>query len=353
MKVLSIDYFTDIKSVLVFSSKTRLDLVQTCSTHAAFSDLGSEAATFMFVLRTHSGDGSPGAHPRRISAKRGALYVAGLVGLVVMIQPASAAFGFTSPASVDLGAATGYSVLAATTVTNTGATVISADAGLNGDLGVSPGTAVTGFLPGTVTAPGSIHSADTSAGNAATDAGTAYADAAGRTPDQVFPPIQDIGGMTFTTGVYNDPSSLGITGTVTLDAQGDPNAVFIFQAGSTLVTASASNVALINGAQAANVFWQVGSSATLGTGSSFSGTILASTAITVTTGVSVQGRVLAGTAAVTLDSDTINAPLAAPSSGVPQAPLFGHLSWAITALAFLGGAAVLVARSRRMRARVR
>jgi hypothetical protein len=244
-------------------------------------------------------------------------------------------------------------VLAATTVTNTGPTVISADAGLNGDLGVSPGTSVTGFGPGTVNAPGSIHSADTSAANAKTAADAAYNDAAGRTPDQVFPPIQDLGGATFTPGVYNDPSSFGITGTVTLDAQGNPDAVFIFQTGSTLITASASNVLLINGAQAANVFWQVGSSATLGTGSSFSGTILASTAITVTTGVSIEGRVLAGTAAVTLDSDTINAPLAAASSGVPQAPLFGHLSWVITALAFLAGGGLLVMRSRRTPARVR
>ena len=306
----------------------------------------------MFDLRKKSADGPPIRNPRRISA-RNVVYLAGLAGLVVLIQPASAAFGFSSPAPVGLGAAAGYSVLAATTVTNTGPTVISADAGLNGDLGVSPGTAVTGFPPGAVTAPGAIHSADVSAANAKTAATAAYTDAAGRTPDQVFPPIHDLGGATLTPGVYNDPSSLAITGTLTLDAQGDPNAVFIFQAGSTLVTASASNVALVNGAQAANVFWQVGSSATLGTGSSFAGTILAQTAITVTTGVSVQGRVLAGTAAVTLDSDTINAPMAAPASGVPQAPLFGQLSLAITVAAFLAGGAALVARRRRSPALVR
>jgi hypothetical protein len=300
----------------------------------------------MFDLRTRSIDEPSTVHPNRSPVRRRWLYASVLTGLFVLVQPASAAFASTNPTAVDLGAAANYTVLAATTVTNTGPSVVSADAGLGGNLGVTPGTAVTGFPPGVVNAPGAIHSADTSAATAKTDADAAYIDAAGRAPDQTFPAIHDIGGATFTAGVYNDPSSFGITGTVTLDGEGNPDAVFIFQAGSTLVTAVSSQVVLVNGAQAGNVFWQVGSSATLGVSSMFKGTILASAAITVNTGVDVQGRVLAGTAAVTLDSDTINAPSVAPSSGVPQAPLFGSLGWAITIAAFLAGGAVLALRGR-------
>jgi hypothetical protein len=300
----------------------------------------------LFALRKNPTTGRS-TTPARGRIHRGWAYVALLAGLFVLIQPASAAFAFASPATVDLGAAGNFTVLAATTVTNTGATVISADAGLDGNLGVSPGTAVTGFPPGVVTAPGTIHSADTATADAKTAADAAYTDAAARTPDQTFAPIHDLGGATFTAGVYNDPSSFGITGTVTLDAEGNPDAVFIFQAGSTLVTAVSSHVVLINGAQAANVFWSVGSSATLGVNSTFAGTVLAQTAITVNTGVDVQGRVLAGTAAVTLDTDTINAPVAAPSSGVPQAPLFGQVGWTVALIAFLGGGGVLVFRRRR------
>ena len=186
-------------------------------------------------------------------------------------------------ATVNLGAATTFAVLAGTTVTNTGPTVVS------GDLGVSPGTAVTGFPPGVVI-NGTIHSADAAAAAAQAALTAAYNDAAGRVP---FTPIPaDIGGLTLGPGVYRAPVSLGITGTVTLDGGGDPNAVFIFQIPSTLTTASASVVNLINGAQACNVFWQVGSSATLGTGSAFAGNILALTSITVTTGTSIDGRAL-------------------------------------------------------------
>jgi len=202
---------------------------------------------------------------------------------------------------VALGSASTFAVLAASTVTSIAPTTI------NGDLGLSPGTSVTG----SPTVNGTIHIADGAAAQAQGDLTTAYNDAAGRTPTRVFTPIFDLGGLTLTSGVYNDPSSFAITGTLTLDAQGDPNAVWIFQAGSTLVTASGSHVLLINGAQAANVFWQVGSSATLGTGSVFKGTIMALASITVTTGVSVEGRMLARTAAVTLDSPNITLPSSA------------------------------------------
>jgi hypothetical protein len=200
--------------------------------------------------------------------------------------------------TVILGRADPFAVLGGQTVTNTGPTVV------NGDLGVSPGSAVTGFPPGVVN--GTIHAADMTAAGAQVDLTAAYIDAATRTPTGVLPAA--IGGLTFTEGVYNAPAAVGLTGTVTLDAQGDPNAVFIFQIGSALTTASGSTVELINGANPCNVFWQIGSSATLGTGSTFAGNILALTSITVTTGVTLNGRALARNAAVTLDSDLINRP---------------------------------------------
>ncbi|WP_440074389.1 ice-binding family protein, partial [Streptosporangium sp. OZ121] len=198
-----------------------------------------------------------------------------------------------------LGTAGAFAVLAGSTVTNTGATVVT------GGLGLSPGTAVTGFPPGTVN--GAIHAADAVAAQAKVDLVAAYNDAASRTPSATVG--TELGGTTVTPGVYTSAAgTFGITGTLTLDAQGDSGAVFVFQAASTLITASASTVVLTGGAQARNVFWQVGSSATLGTGSSLAGNVLALTSITVTTGVSVNGRVLARNGAVTLDTDTITKP---------------------------------------------
>jgi hypothetical protein len=202
-------------------------------------------------------------------------------------------------APVSLGTAANYGVLAASTVTNTGPTTI------NGDLGLSPGTAITGFPPGQVN--GTINAANAAALQAQNDLTAAY-DAAAASPVTATIPVE-LGGTTVTPGVYASPAgTFGITGTLTLDAQGDPNAVFIFKAASTLITASASNVVLVNGAQAANVFWVVGSSATLGTYSIIQGNIMAQASITVTTGATVDGRALARTAAVTLDSDTITVP---------------------------------------------
>jgi type VI secretion system secreted protein VgrG len=210
-------------------------------------------------------------------------------------QPAVAA---TAP--VGLGTAGSFAVLAGTTVTNTGPSTIS------GNLGVSPGSAVTGFPPGIVSG-GTIHSADGVAAGAQSDLTTAYNDAAGRSPTANIPAF--IGaGQTLAPGVYKASSSLDVGGSLTLDAGGDPNAVFIFQAASTLVTDSASTVILTNGAQACNVFWQVGSSATIGTESTFVGSILALTSISVQTGDTIAGRALARNGAVTLDTDTITAP---------------------------------------------
>ena len=188
-----------------------------------------------------------------------------------------------------------FAVLAGTTVTNTGPTTIA------GDVGVSPGTAVVGFPPGIVS--GTVHLADGAASKAQTTLTNAYVDAAGRSGGTME--AGDLAGKTLTSGVYASTSSLANSGDLTLDAQGDPNAVFIFQIGSTLTTGSGSHIILANGATACNVFWQVGSSATLGTNSVFKGNILALTSITITTGVNLQGRALARNGAVTLDSDVI------------------------------------------------
>src|SRR6478735_1772767 len=192
------------------------------------------------------------------------------MGLVAGITAAPVASAASVQAPVGLGTATSFAVLAGAAVTNTGPSMIS------GDLGVSPGTAVTGFPPGLVS-NGTIHSADAVAAQAQADLTTAYNDAARRTPRDAVPP--DLGGLTLLPGVYNRATTMGLTGTVTLNAQGNPNAVFIFQAGSSLITASNSTVALINGASPCNVYWQVGSSATLGTNTTFVGTIMALTSI--------------------------------------------------------------------------
>jgi hypothetical protein len=188
-----------------------------------------------------------------------------------------------------------FSVLAGSTVTNTGSTVVS------GDVGVSPGTAVIGFPPGL--AGGTIHKADGAASLAQAALTAGYIDAAGRSGSTSV--AGDLVGQTFTAGIYKSTSSLAVTGDVTLDAQGNPAAVFIFQIASTLTTGSGSHVILANGAKACNVFWQVGSSATLGTNSVFKGNILALTSITITTGVNLEGRALARNGAVTLDTDVI------------------------------------------------
>ncbi len=229
---------------------------------------------------------------------------AGAIALFIASQPALA-----ETAPVGLGTAGSFAVLAGTTVTNTGPSTIS------GDLGVSPGTAVTGFPPGIVS-NGTIHSADGVAAGAQSDLTTAYNDAAGRSPTANVPAF--IGaGQTLAPGVYKASSSLDVGGSLTLDAGGDPNAVFIFQAPSTIVTDSASSVILTNGAQACNVFWQVGSSATLGTNSAFTGSILALTSISVETGDTIAGRALARNGAVTLDDDTITSPTCASAPPTP------------------------------------
>jgi hypothetical protein len=208
----------------------------------------------------------------------------------------------SSGQGVPLGTDATFAVLAGSTVTNSGLTVVT------GDLGVSPGTAITGFTgiapggPGVVVG-GSIHSADPVAAQAQLDLTNAYNNAAGRANPIGIP--ADIGGLVIPPGVYKAPVSLMITGTVTLDGQNNPNSVFIFQMASTLTTSVNSSVLLINMANPCNVFWQVGSSATLNATSVFNGNILALASISLGTGAVVNGRTLARNGAVTMLSNIV------------------------------------------------
>ncbi|HEY0232138.1 MAG TPA: ice-binding family protein [Dokdonella sp.] len=217
-----------------------------------------------------------------------------LILLALMGLFSNAALAQVAP---PLGQANSFSVLAGSAVTNTGPTAVI------GDLGVSPGSAITGFPPGSVTG-GTTHSNDAVAQGAQNDVTTAYNTLAGEASDTDLTG-QDLGGLTLVSGVYTFSSSAQLTGTLTLDAQGNSAAVFVFQIGSTLTTASNANVVIINGGTDCNVFWQVGSSATLGTTTAFIGNILALTSITLTTGTSVSGRVLARNGAVTMDSNDV------------------------------------------------
>lgn len=204
-----------------------------------------------------------------------------------------------------LGAAASFAVLAGSTVTNTGPSLIS------GDVGVSPGTAVTGLAPESVI--GIIHSADPVADQAKTDLTNAYNNAAGQSPAMI---ATELGGQNLVSGVYNSASGTFelTSGILTLDGGGTSNAVFIFQMQETLTTAAGGSILFINGASACNVYWQVGSSATIGADSAFAGNILASASITMVTGASLIGRALAQTGAVTLDTNVIDASQCAPPS---------------------------------------
>ena len=229
------------------------------------------------------------------------LSVPSLVVAVTLVATAPSASA--AQAQVGLGTVTSFAVLGGQTVTNTGPTTIS------GDVGVSPGNAIVGFPPGLVT-NGTFHAADAVALQAQNDLTTAFNDAAGRGPGRGCrrgPRRVRL----LTPGVYNNAAAMALTGTVTLDALGDPAAVFIFQAGSTLITASNATVSLVGAAQACNVFWQVGSSATIGTNTTFVGTVMALTSISMQTGATIQGRLLARNGSVTLDNNVISRPTCA------------------------------------------
>jgi len=242
-----------------------------------------------------------------------ALFAALLVAAGAMASPGAQ----TAPG---LGSAASFAVLGGQTVTNTGPTTIF------GDLGVSPGSAITGFPPGSLTA-GATHAADAVALQAQSDLTIAYDDLAGQacTGDITG---QDLGGQTLTEGVYCSTSSSQLTGTLTLDAQGNADAVFIFKMVSTLTTASSSSVSVINGGTACNVFWQVGSSATIGTTTQFVGNILALTSIALQNNADVVGRALARNGEMTMDTNNVTiqgcpgapaAPSATPT-GTPVVP---------------------------------
>jgi hypothetical protein len=199
--------------------------------------------------------------------------------------------------AVFLGSAGTYGVLSGTTVTNTGPTIVT------GDLGVWPGTAITGFGPGVVN--GGTDAGNVAAQHAQASLNIAYNDAAARTSVGITSLAGDISGQTLVPGLYKSTSSLSLAGTVTLHGTG----VYIFQIASALVVGSGGTVVLSGGATSDNVFWQVGSSATLGTTANFKGTILALTSISLATGARLDGRALAQHGAVTLDSSNVTIPL--------------------------------------------
>ena len=241
--------------------------------------------------------GVTGSGARKGGGKGGSLKKLSCAAFTLCLTAASLT---AAEAPVNLGSAANFAVLAGSTVTNTGKSVIV------GDLGVWAGSAVTGFPPGVVA--GTIHAANGVGLAAQGDLTTAYNDAAGRSTAPISV-SGNLGGQTLTPGLYKSTSGLEIS-SGDLYLAGDKNAVFIFQMATTLVTTSGRKVILVGGVKAANVFWQVGSSATLGTTSSFKGTIMADQSISMATGATLDGRALARIGAVTLDTNTVANPTA-------------------------------------------
>jgi hypothetical protein len=256
---------------------------------------------------------SSSSAPRsRLRARRWAPLVLAVTTALALLGASTAG---AAQAPVGLGTATSFAVLAGAGITNTGATTIT------GDVGTFPTTSETGF--GTIVQTGVDHAGDAVTQQAKLDLVDAYDDAAGRGPVTAAVPV-DLAGQVLTPGVYSS-GTLELSGALTLDAQGDPNAVFVFQAASTLVTASASTVTVVNGGAttACNIVWKVGSSATLGSGSDFVGTVLAQESISLDSTAVVEGRLLARTGEVTLINNTITntgctaLPTTPPTSATP------------------------------------
>jgi hypothetical protein len=250
----------------------------------------------------------------------------------LFLMSAVCAFAETT---VPLGAVGSFGVLAYSTVTNGGPTVIA------GNVGTSPGTSITGFPPGSVTFPSGKHAGDGVAAAAETALAAAYANAASQ-PFTVSLTGQNLGGLTLTPGVYNFSSSAQLTGTLTLNGAG----LYIFQIGSTLTTAMGAAVVTENGAQASNIFWQVGSSATLGSGTIFIGNILAYASITNDSSGTVDGRLLALNGAVTLADLNLTYPPAIPPGGPGGAPLPATPVPSSWMLVLIGLACVMLYRTR-------
>lgn len=258
------------------------------STTASWSVLAG-GGTINSTSGSFTAGATTGTFPNTVQAASGGLAATATVIVVA------------NPAPATLGSAGTFSILAGSTVTNTGATTT-----IVGDVGVSPGTAITGIPLGQPTG-GSIYPGGAVPAAAQTALTTAYNDLAGRVCGANLTGL-DLGGMTLAPGVYCFNTSAQLTGTLTLDGQGDPNAVFVIKIGSTLTTASAAAVTLIGSAQAQNVYWQIGSSATLGTGTAFRGNIVALTSITLNNGASLTGRALARNGAVTLNTNAVVLP---------------------------------------------
>jgi hypothetical protein len=247
-------------------------------------------------------------HVRRLVAPGLAAVTAVMLMAVLAPAPALAA----DP--IDLGTAADFSVLAFSTVTNAGPTTVEQD------IGLSPGSSVTGFPPGTV--EGDVHINDAATAQARLDLAEAYNDLTS-TPAELIP--GNLSGMTLTPGAYGAATSLFLNGELILDAEGNDQSVFILRAGSTLTMTANSSVTFINGASPCNVFWQTGTSATLGSNTTFGGSILAQITITVNAGASVDGRLLSLNGAVTMDNNAITEPIcpAAPSPPPPLPPPAG------------------------------